>query len=132
LSNDRTHACGDKIGVTEIVIHPNYDPDGTRSDVAILKLNRDYTACRSAINFPVLATEQPTAGQALVVAGWGALYSSSSDYNPAQLPEREFPDALQQKTAFVDGSAPTSTFRIARRVGSLAFCALTVLLHSAH
>ncbi|KAJ9575332.1 hypothetical protein L9F63_025718, partial [Diploptera punctata] len=58
---------GTTFDVSEIIMHPSYDPSTYNNDIAVIKLSDPYQKL-----FP-LATVEPAAGTLATVTGWGTL-----------------------------------------------------------
>lgn len=78
-SNDITRG-EDYVGVSKIVVHPNYNPNGFDSDVALIKLKRVPKTSFELIQIPTKEyadiLEQP--GVEAIVTGWGRTETGKS------------------------------------------------------
>jgi trypsin len=70
---------GEKIHVAQIVVHPGYDPQSDRNDVAILHLASPSTMVPASIIAPGTRLKE---GQRATVMGWGAL-ANAAIFSPA-------------------------------------------------
>lgn len=67
---------GNKVQITEVIVHPSWDPSNFRNDIALLRLANPLTV--SARSRPVSlpagldAGSWPPAGTPAVISGWGA------------------------------------------------------------
>ena len=76
---DTTRA--ERIAVSEITVHPDYDPRSHDDDVALLTLAQASTATpMPMISAPQALPDPPTAGYLLDVAGWGNLDANGFDF----------------------------------------------------
>ena len=69
---------GEKIDVAQVVVHPQYNPDTQRNDVAILHLATPSTMTPATVIDPRTRLKE---GRRATVMGWGALGNSAS-YGP--------------------------------------------------
>lgn len=98
--NGRTNlyaAEGDRIAVSEYIVHPQYNPQGNESDLALLRLEREPAQGTIWGTLPVIPPGDPAgltnAGNPSWVVGWGAL-GPDGGY-PAILQQAQVPLASQ-------------------------------------
>jgi len=72
-------------GISQAIIHPNYDSSTLNNDVALLKLDSPLTITAEAAPIPLNTDDAcPLAGATCSVAGWGTLSSGGSTPDAAQ------------------------------------------------
>lgn len=72
VGTQRLDGSGQRVNVTSVTVHPNWNTRTDNYDVAVWKLSAPVTG----LSFATLATTQPTtAGVALRATGWGTLWS---------------------------------------------------------
>lgn len=71
---------GKLVSVSSVIIHPEYS--GVKNNVAVLTLenNLEWTDRIQSIQLATGASEEPAAGSAVTVAGWGQQLNSDSAY----------------------------------------------------
>jgi len=86
----------DRISVSAIFIHPNYNDILLDNDIAVLKLSRDTTQTPLSIIDTSLFAQIEAAGGLFTVMGWGTLFEEPV----------EFPNALQEvQVPYIDNQA---------------------------
>lgn len=73
-----TSTDGRRVHVAEVIVHPNYDEDTSRNDVALLRLETAVNVGQIDVVLPNV-TRTLTDGSPLRVIGWGRLSASSSN-----------------------------------------------------
>lgn len=72
----RQRSAGNAVDVSDVIVHPGWDPSRFRNDIALLRLSTPITfdATRRAIALPigVDASQWPPAGTPASISGWGA------------------------------------------------------------
>lgn len=62
---------GTFVNAEEIILHPQYDPNTVRNDIALIRLASPYASPLAVL--PAEGSPVPVIGESSIVAGWGAL-----------------------------------------------------------
>lgn len=120
-SNDITRG-EDYVGVSKIVVHPNYNPNGFDSDVALIKLKRKPKTSFELIQIPTQEyadiLEQP--GVEAIVTGWGRTETGKSSIElmegKIQILDRQLCNAVllepRRKAAAISYAKAVKTLRL--------------------
>lgn len=82
---------GTRMVVTNIIVHPAWNPATNDSDIALLELAQNATAPAQTIS---LLAGDPAAGTTATVVGWGARNFDNSD--PLNIVSNDFPTILEE------------------------------------
>ena len=89
--------------VDHVIVHPSYDEDNFRNDIALVKLSSPLSFS-STIESIALPTRKPAGGASALITGWGGTWmvnsSPGSPLNYYNTPAR-YPDHLQGATVVV-------------------------------
>ncbi len=80
-----TNRVGDNTGntaaVSQVIPHPNYNPDAFDNDIALLKLATPLNAMKATLVASELESTLGAAGTSATVIGWGGVYSGGPGSN---------------------------------------------------
>jgi secreted trypsin-like serine protease len=81
---------GERIPIEDIILHPNYDPFTSDSDIALLRLAQESS--QTPIQVAQRFTNLVQNGKLATAIGWGAMRFDPLSFPPAT----DFPEALQE------------------------------------
>ncbi len=96
--------------VDQVIVHPSYNEDSKRNDIALLKLSSPLSFS-STIESIALPTRKPAGGASALITGWGSMLASDGffDYPEYSGPGAvRYPNVLQGATVVVQSDGVCS------------------------